>query len=239
MFHKSAAYYDLIYRGLKDYGEEAAKLDHLLKLLEPRPLRLLDLGCGTGEHARQLRQRFGYQVDGIDIEPAFIDIAAAKNPGADFTVADMRSFRLPRRYDALLCLFSSIGYVETLDGLANAFASMARHLAPGGWLLCEPWQSPADWVPGQIDAVEVTDPATGATITRTRLGSTEGKVSVLKIDYDILSPTGAEEHFEEVHRLGLFTEDEMTEALATAGFTARWSTASPLSRPLLLATFLP
>ncbi len=238
MFHKSAAYYDLIYRGLKDYAEEAAKLDSLLKLLEPRPTSLLDVGCGTGEHARQLRQRFAYQVDGIDIEPAFIEIAAAKNPGADFTVADMRSFRLPRRYDVLLCLFSSIAYVETLDGLADAFASMARHLHPGGWLVVEPWESPANWRPGQIDAVEATDPATGATITRTRLGSTEGKVSVLKIEYDIASPSG-ETRFEEVHRLGLFTEDEMTDTLAAAGFAARWSEASPTSRPLLLATFLP
>ena len=238
MFHKSAAYYDLIYRDRKDYAKEADKLHYLLQLLEPVPKRLLDVGCGTGEHARVLREKYGYEVDGIDIEPAFVEIASAKNPGSDFSVADMRGFRLPTRYDVVLCLFSTIAYVETLEGLKSAFSSIAGCLQPGGWLICEPWERPGEWMPGQVDAIEIADESSGTTVTRTRLGSTEGKVSVLTIDYDITGPSG-EQRFQEIHRLGLFTSEEMTDALRESGFSSRWAEYGLQGRSLLLATYLP
>ena len=37
--------------------------------------RLLDIGCGVGGPARYLAKRFGCEVDGIDITPAFVDAA--------------------------------------------------------------------------------------------------------------------------------------------------------------------
>ena len=64
------------------------------------------------EHAKILREKHGYSVDGIDLEPNLVAIAQ-KNPGNFFSVADMRRFSLPSRYDAITCLFSSIGYTET------------------------------------------------------------------------------------------------------------------------------
>ena len=236
MFHKSAAYYDLIYRDAKDYAAEAAALHEILSAFAPPPRKLLDVGCGTGEHARQLASRYGYQVDGIDLEPSLIEIAAPKLPQADFTVADMRDFSLPSRYDALLCLFSSIAYVETLDSLEKAFAAMARHLRPKGWLICEPWQTPDNWQDGLFDATVATDPTNGLTVTRSRLGSTEndGKVSVLQIDYDIATPQG-ESTFSEVHRLGLFSENEMLAALEKAGFSARYADKGTRQNPVILA----
>ena len=37
--------------------------------------RILDIGCGVGGPARYLAKRFGCEVDGIDITPAFVDAA--------------------------------------------------------------------------------------------------------------------------------------------------------------------
>jgi len=57
----------------------------------------------------------------------------------------MSDFHLPRRYDAVLCLFSSIGYLRTLDRVEAALACFQEHLAPGGVLIVEPWpDDPAD-----------------------------------------------------------------------------------------------
>lgn len=238
MFRKSAAYYDLIYSELKDYPGEAMKLNYLLGHLDPKPRTLLDVGCGTGEHAKQLARNFGYQVDGIDIEPSFIEIASKKLPEGEFHVADMRDFSLPRRYDVVLCLFSSIGYAETLAGLRAAFASMAHHLKPGGWLICEPWATPENWRSGQVDALEAVDPETGAVVTRTRVGATEGDVSILTIEYDVLE-AGQRHLLEEVHRLGLFTREQITEALQAAKFSPQWAEHSLHDGPMVVAEYRP
>lgn len=234
MYDRSAAYYDLIYRDLKDYRAETSKIDTLLKRFSPQPHRLLDVGCGTGEHALRLQQTYGYLVDGVDIQPSFIEIAQLKLPSSRFQVADMRNFDLGQKYDAVLCLFSSIGYTETLEGLAAAFSSFALHLKPDGVLICEPWVTAEFWTPGIVDVTTATDPKTETIVTRTREGSTEGTISVLRIEYEIQSSSGLES-FTETHRLGLFSLQQIEEALEAAGFDVNWEDKDPRTGSRLIA----
>ena len=138
MFHASAEYYDLIYAAFKDYAAEVAQISSLFRRLNPDCRTVLDVGCGTGEHALLLAAR-GFAVDGLDIEPAFVRIAAAKNPAGRFFVADMSDFHLPDRYDALLCLFSPIAYLRSLERVTRTLSCFREHLAPGGVALVEPW----------------------------------------------------------------------------------------------------
>jgi 2-polyprenyl-3-methyl-5-hydroxy-6-metoxy-1,4-benzoquinol methylase len=67
-------YYDLLYRDVKDYAAEARLIRAVILDAHPAALTLLDVGCGTGAHARALNDT-GFRVDGIDIEPAFVEIA--------------------------------------------------------------------------------------------------------------------------------------------------------------------
>jgi len=57
-------------------------------------------------------------VDGLDLDPAFVRIAARKHPAGAFIQADMSNFHTGRKHDALLCLFSTIGYPNqfVIDG---------------------------------------------------------------------------------------------------------------------------
>src|SRR5262245_36252019 len=137
MFNASAEYYDVIYGAFKDYATEVAQVTRLLRHLNPDCRTVLDVGCGTGEHARLLAAH-GFAVDGIDIEPAFVRTASLKHPAGRFVEADMSDFHLPQRYDVLLCLFSSVGYLCTLDRVTRAFACFREHLARGGVALVEP-----------------------------------------------------------------------------------------------------
>lgn len=67
MFSESADLYDLIYSGFKDYAAEAETLAAILRRVHPSTRTVLDVACGTGEHARCLADRYGYHVDGVDL----------------------------------------------------------------------------------------------------------------------------------------------------------------------------
>ena len=108
MFSASAEFYDLIYSTFKDYVAEVEQITSVLRRLNPQSQTVLDVACGTGEHARLLAAQ-GFVVDGLDLDPAFVRIAEQKHPAGQFFAADMSDFHLSRRYDAVLCLFSSIG----------------------------------------------------------------------------------------------------------------------------------
>lgn len=69
MFSETPELYDAIYLAVKDYADEAKRIAHLVKTIAPRATSLLDVACGTGEHARHLHDAHGYDVSGLDIEP--------------------------------------------------------------------------------------------------------------------------------------------------------------------------
>ena len=54
----------------------------------------------------------------------------------------MADFDLPRRFDVIICLFSSIGYAKTLNRLQKTLTNLARHLRPDGIVVIEPFFSP-------------------------------------------------------------------------------------------------
>ena len=84
MFTESAELYDVIYFSFKDYRAEAAQIAALLRSLHPACRSLLDVGCGTGEHARLLASLHGFSVDGLDVSLDFLRIARAKHPAGRF-----------------------------------------------------------------------------------------------------------------------------------------------------------
>lgn len=56
-------YYDEIYSRIKSYEDEAAKVQAWIEKLRPDAKTLLDVACGTAEHARFLKKR--YRIDGL------------------------------------------------------------------------------------------------------------------------------------------------------------------------------
>jgi SAM-dependent methyltransferase len=212
MFTETAAYYDKIY-SFKDYAAEARQVIQLVDVqLGSGATRLLDVACGTGHHLSHLKQRF--HVEGLDLSEELLAQARQRLPGVDFHHADMVAFDLGRTFDVITCLFSSIGYVETLERLDVAIASMARHLAPGGLLLVEPWFTPEGWHPNTVHSVFVDEPE--FRMARINTSFQDGRISYFDLHYLIGTPTKTE-HFVEHHRLGLFTREETEAAFRQAG----------------------
>jgi SAM-dependent methyltransferase len=231
MFSASAEYYDVIYGAFKDYAAEVAQVTSLLRRLNPACRTVLDVGCGTGEHARLLAAT-GFDVDGLDIEPAFVRIAAAKHPRGRFVVADMSDFRLPDRYDAVLCLFSSVGYLCTLERVTRALICFREHLAPGGVALVEPWFPPRVLEVGK--QFTHTGESHGVKVARHSRTVINGRLSRLLFDYEI-EEHGEVRHMSEVHDLGLFTAEELMEAFRAAGLDAQHDAEGLTGRGLFVA----
>src|SRR5438445_5650216 len=142
-----AELYDLLYAD-KPYAEEARFVHARIQEFGGHPTReVLELACGTARHAFEL-EKFGYQITATDRSPDMLHVAshrAAKNGSKIvFIASDMRDFQLPsKEFDAAICLFDSIGYLKTDDGVRNAFAVIWSHLRPGGLFIFEFWHAPA------------------------------------------------------------------------------------------------
>jgi SAM-dependent methyltransferase len=212
----AARYYDLLY-GFKDYDADADLVATLIRAARPGATTVLDVGCGTGRHAHALAAR-GFRVDGIDLEPEFVERARARCPDGTFALADMTTFDLGRRYDAVVCLFSAIGYAMTVPALERAIARCAAHLEPGGALLVEPWFEPGYLTHGYVS--ELVGQADGLRVTRSGRTLVEGDLSVLEFRYLVERPGGTDE-FAETHVLGLFSQAQMEDAFRRAGLAVR------------------
>lgn len=132
----------------------------------------------------------------------------------------------------MLCLFSSIGYLQTLDRVASALTCFREHLAPGGLIVVEPW-----FAPGVLDPdreARNTVEANGVRVTRVSRVEIEGRVSRLRFDYEISDGTGTR-RATEVHALGLFTTSELLKAFQDAGLDADFDPKGLTDRGLFVA----
>ena len=218
-----AKVYDAVYRW-KDYDEETRRLLRFL----PREGSLLDVACGTGSHL--VRLRGAYEVEGLEKDPKMAALARAK--GLAVHEGDMADFDLGRRYDAVTCLFSSIGYMETPERLRRAVGAMAAHLEPGGVLIVEPWFAPDQWRDGFLHMDAVDDE--GLKIARMSVSQTDGPVSVLDLHHMVATPEGVET-FVTHHRLGLFADWEYRDAFEAAGLSVERDEEGLMGRGLYIA----
>src|SRR5574337_740635 len=214
MFTRSAAFYDAIYAAMgKDYVREAQQVHALIEQHTRAPGRtLLDVACGTGSHLAVLRE--WYEVAGLDLDARMLAIARRRCPGVRFYRSDMAAFHLGRRFDAVICLFSSIGYTRTRARLHRTLNTLAQHTAPGGVVLIEPWISPEKFEEGRVGLIVVDQPA--LKIARMNASQRYRDLTSLRFHYLVGTPDGVS-HFIEQHTLGLFTHETYLTALRAAG----------------------
>ena len=95
--------------------------------------KVLDVGCGTGEHTILLTG-LGYDVLGIDFAPAAVDQARrnadAKGAGARFEVADAMNLPADPRYDTILD--SALFHIFDDADRPKYVASLHGAVLPGG-----------------------------------------------------------------------------------------------------------
>ena len=208
-FASYAPYYDLLYSD-KDYSGEAAFVSSLLQSYCPSVNRLLDLGCGTGTHARHLSE-LGFSVFGVDASATMVERArinraalpAELSRRLEFRHGDIRTVRLDERFGCVVSLFHVLSYLTENDDLLSAFETIRSHLAPGGICIVDCWYGPA--VLNLRPAVRVkefkNDEASFLRIAEPVLHANQ---NVVDVNYTLWVRNAADRHVEtirETHRM--------------------------------------
>ena len=212
MYEKYAAVYDAM--SARDHAADADAVRRVIAASTTRPVRsLLDVACGTGTHLEHLRGHYD-EIVGLDLSGEMLAVAAQRLPGVRLVEGDMLAFDLGRRFDAVTCLGSAIGYARTPENLERAVARMAQHLAPGGVLLLEPFVSPEVWEWGHVGSRFVETPSLKIAYFATT--GEPGPVANMTFHY-LVAEKDQVTYFNEEHALGLFTSDQLVEAFRSAG----------------------
>jgi ubiquinone/menaquinone biosynthesis methyltransferase len=143
LFHTIADRYDLITR-LLSFGRDRHWKMRLVGLAEPRVgSAALDLACGTGDIAFELALR-GAQVVGLDVTHRMLELAQARNAGANrvrFVTGDMMALPFP---DASFDLVTTGYGIRNVPRIEPALAEIRRVLRPGGLLVSLDFDRPAN-----------------------------------------------------------------------------------------------
>jgi SAM-dependent methyltransferase len=180
---------------------------------------IVDLGCGGGTLAAALVEA-GYDVLGVDLSPAMIELARTNFPGARFVQGSIWDADLPPAV-----AFTAVGEVVNyaadartgLDQLAGLFDRVRAALAPGGVFLFD-IATPGRGGPGgsrngfhdradyslYFEARETTDDDGTATLER--------RMVLFTRDGDVYRRS------DEVHHLRLYRAATVTDLLEAAGF---------------------
>jgi SAM-dependent methyltransferase len=152
--------YDLLYRD-KDYEAECDQIEKIIRDHRTIPAKkVLDLGCGTGNHALRLTQR-GYTVTGVDRSPEMLEIARQKSRNSSldctFIQSDIRTFKSKQKFDVIIMMFAVLGYLTENEDILRTLDTVRKHLNPGGLFICDVWYGPAVLHQKPGDRVLVTE----------------------------------------------------------------------------------
>ena len=228
MTKKNSAWYVDFFRSdyLNVYGhmftEERAEKESafVASALDLKPGALvLDLCCGQGRHSVQLAKR-GLKVTGLDLNPDYVELAqqAAKSSKVEIetVAADMREIPFENKFDAIVNMYSSFGYLESEAEDLKVLESAARALKRGGQVLLDMLNR--EWA---IDNYIQNDWHTGADGTLyVERRDLDLATSRMHVHFIVIDPKGGRR--ESIgHNIRLYTLTEMTRLLERVGLRVK------------------
>ncbi len=211
--------YDYIY-SWKDYAAEAVQVAEILaREGAGEGSALLEAACGTGRYLEHLTPR--YAVTGFDLDARMLRQARWRVPTGHFFLADMAEVHTAASFDALLCLFGGVGYLEPERALGAGMASFFQALRPGGVILIEPWVTPAEFVPDQPWLQTYSAP--NFKLARVVVPRREGLRCVLDFHYQLARAGARVEQLHSQETLWLHEREAVQQAAERAGLRTRWT----------------
>lgn len=148
VFEAYSQYYDLLYKD-KDYVKETEYVNSLINQFAPLTKNILELGCGTGIHAKKLAE-LGYYVEGIDLSETMLRLAIDRQSESEIAVSerlsflegDIRTYESALRFDTIISLFHVMSYMISNEDLNQTFKTIKKHLKPHGIFIFDCWHGP-------------------------------------------------------------------------------------------------
>lgn len=193
---------------------------------------VLELGCGTGRVILELAKS-DYTIEGIDNDPAMLDIAQAKlfpryHDKVHFHTCDIRRFRLTHRFPLIIIPCNTFSYFSEGD-CELILRCIKEHLLPGGHMVMELPGPDTGFIQNAFDLPEsetevvstFTSPRTKHQIQVSALRSTSPEISIINITwhFDELLPDGNVKRFDLKLRYHLRTPQIVNDLLEREGFT--------------------
>jgi SAM-dependent methyltransferase len=195
----------------------------LIKEYKPDAESILDLGCGTGRHAKLLFEK-GYVVCGVDRSEDMLSVAMQNPANASliFKQGDVRSVRLNRSFDVVVSLFHVMSYQTSNDDLIQSFATAYEHLNSGGVFIFDFWYGPAvltDRPTVRIKRLEDEN----VEVTRLAEPVLHANENIVDVNYHVLIRNKKDGHVEELketHYMRYLFKPEVDLMLKNTGFQA-------------------
>ena len=219
-----AQQYDLLHED-KNYDAETALLERLLASHGVKSGSVLDLGCGTGQHAIRLA-RAGYEVTGVDRSQQMLSIARVKaeqsldetSPMPSFVEGDVTSVRLGGApFDAAL-MFGTFGFQVSNAAVRSALKTVRAHLRTGALFVCDIWYGPAVLHQRPGERTKVVPTADGQ-VVRTATATLDSFAHRADITYRVQRLRGNDviADLREVHVIRFFFPQELALLFEEAG----------------------
>lgn len=213
-FTVSAEVYDLIYSEVVDYAAHARHVAAIIQGRRPGAGTVLEMACGTGKFLAELSD--GYTVVGADISDDMLAICRRNHPNIELHEGDYATLDLGMRFDAVLCLFSGIGYVQDLAGLERAVSNLAKHAAPGGVVIIDGWLRPDAAIDGFQSQQSFEE--NGVLVTRSTLAFVRDGRTDMYAGH-VVNDGVAIRTYVERHQMGLFGDEQYLAAMEAAGLS--------------------
>lgn len=222
VYENLAPYYDRFMDHI-NYETEAENVYRFLFQINKIKGRVLDIGVGSGGHLLPLLS-MGIKADGLDYSEEMIGVLKKKIGEHHYTshlyTADMRDFSTEHRYDVIYCLGETIHHLEDINDV-TAFLKCAKEaLKDGGYLLFS-WQE-AEYF-DELTACGDFYEAHGDDylLWSCKLHEDEPCATVSYTAFVRGEEAEQYHRIRENHRLAIFENEEIWQAVEEAGFAFR------------------
>jgi SAM-dependent methyltransferase len=216
LYKKYAKYYDKIY-AKKDYKLEAGFIQWLAEEFKTNPGNsILDVACGTGNHAFHLVKHF--DITGIDINNEMLKLAKKKVKAGKFIKGDMKTLNLGTKFDVLMCMFSTIAYNLTYNELESTLRLFYDHLNTGGILIFDLNMHEDYWLGDRVWINTVVE----SDLQLARISPSPEKKPILDLDLIFFVKEKGKIDFDiDQHQIGLFNVNKINQILSGIGFDTK------------------
>ena len=140
-----AKYYDVTHQW-RDYSLQTSFLQEVIQKYKEDCKYVIDLACGTGEHAYRLSET-GYKITGIDNSEEMLAIASKKSAKTNWLLSDLMTFDSLNHFDLAYCLGMMVHYIYSPHRLVTFLSKVKDVLHPAGIFVIDiinPWYV-IDW----------------------------------------------------------------------------------------------